>query len=69
MPEMQMILEKIGPGRAEKDFVLYACRGEGRGCSRNKYRSRKVHCEDCVGPLDEKKTLGEIYDGLKRGDA
>lgn len=50
-------------------FRLWACRGEGKGCARNKYRRQQKPCEDCFGPLDESLTLGEVVDRLKSGDA
>lgn len=43
-PQLVCILEKDGRG----GFDLWGCRGEGRGCTRNKYRARKTHCEDCL---------------------
>jgi hypothetical protein len=63
--ELEMILAKNGVGK----FDLWACRGEGKGCPRNKFRKRKKPCEDCVGPLPEHLTIGEVHQMLKRGDA
>jgi hypothetical protein len=51
------------------EFRLWACRGAGKGCPRNKYRRQKKPCEDCFGPLAETMTLGEVVDRLKQGDA
>ena len=65
MTELNTILAKDERG----EFRLWACRGEGKGCARNKYRSSQKPCADCVGPLDEKLTLAEVADLLKRGDA
>ncbi|WP_375782929.1 hypothetical protein ACE10Z_23735 [Bradyrhizobium sp. Pha-3] len=63
--KLDMILAKDEAG----EFRLWACRGEGKGCDRNKYRRSKSPCVDCVGPLDENLTLGEVMDQLNRGDA
>ena len=50
-------------------FRLWACRGTGKGCNRNRYRSSKSPCDDCFGPLDENMTLQQVADRLKQGDA
>jgi hypothetical protein len=63
--QLQLILAKDAGG----DYQLYACRGEGKGCARNKYRASKKPCSDCIGPLDENLTVGDVVDMLKRGDA
>jgi len=63
-PQVQFVMEKVGD-----DYVLWACRGEGRGCTRNRYRSRKTHCEDCVACRDPNETLESIIKRLARGDA
>lgn len=70
-PLLDFILHKVDPngGNAKSNFVLYACRGDGRGCDRNKYRNKGIKCDDCFGPLDDKMTIGEVYDKLKQGDA
>jgi hypothetical protein len=47
---------------------LWACRGNGRGCRRNRHR-KGVPCEDCFGPLPEKLALAEVEERLQRGDA
>jgi hypothetical protein len=54
---------------ANGDFRLWACRGEGKGCGRNKYRRQQKPCADCFGPLDENMTLGQVVERLKAGDA
>jgi hypothetical protein len=64
MADLQFILDKT-----TGDFKLWACRGEGKGCDRNKYRKQKVHCEDCYGPCPEDITLAELKAILDRGDA
>jgi hypothetical protein len=63
--ELHTILAKDETGQ----FQLWACRGAGKGCARNKYRRQQKPCADCFGPLDETMTLGEVVDLLKRGDA
>jgi hypothetical protein len=62
---LQTILAKDAAG----NFRLWACRGEGKGCKRNKHREKAKPCDDCFGPLDENMTLGEVVERLKRGDA
>jgi hypothetical protein len=47
---------------------LYGCRGEGKGCARNRYRSRKAPCNDCLLAI-ETETLAEFQARLNRGDA
>lgn len=64
-PELSMILKRDDGGT----FRLWACRGQGKGCSRNRYRAQKTPCEDCVGPLDKELTLGEVQELLAKGDA
>jgi hypothetical protein len=64
-PELKTILAKDAAG----NFRLWACRGEGKGCARNQFRERQKPCDDCMGPLDENLTLGEVMDKLKQGDA
>lgn len=63
-PKLEFILVKNAVGK----FELWACRGEGKGCARNKWRSQKKQCEDCV-LADEKETLAELDARLRRGDA
>ncbi len=62
--QLKMILARDATGA----FRLRACRGEGKGCKRNRYR-KSVPCVDCVGPLPETMTLGEVHEKLMRGDA
>lgn len=68
-PNLQFIMEKLGAGNGPGAFAFWACRGEGRGCARNKYRSRKKHCDDCVPAHDPNETLGALQERLKRGDS
>ena len=63
--KLDLILHKDAQGK----FGLWACRGEGKGCNRNKYRNTKAPCTDCVGPLPEDMTLGEVQEKLRKGDA
>lgn len=63
--EICMILHKDVDGK----FKLWACRGEGKGCARNKYRTVKAPCVDCKGPLDDNLTLEQFQQMLARGDA
>jgi hypothetical protein len=63
-PDIEMILAKDSGGT----FRLYACRGAGRGCPRNEYRTAKKPCEDCVLAI-ESETLGELQERLAKGDA
>ena len=67
-PQMQFILERVKPGNADDCFALWACRGEGKGCNRNRYRSQKIHCDDCVA-TDPSETLGDLQDRMARGNA
>jgi hypothetical protein len=63
--ELNAILAKDSEG----EFRLWACRGVGKGCARNKDRRQKAPCSDCFGPLEETMTLGEVAARLKQGDA
>jgi hypothetical protein len=49
----------------EHQLRLWACRGNGRGCKRNRHR-KGVLCEDCFGPLPEHLTLAEVEERLQR---
>ena len=69
MADLHFTLEKIGPGRGPENYMLFACRGEGRGCPRNKYRQRKKHCDDCLPAADEHETVGQFKARLERGNA
>jgi hypothetical protein len=44
---------------AANDLQMWACRGVGRGCERNKYSWAKP-CDDCFGPLPRQMTLEEV---------
>lgn len=59
--KLELILHKNPTGKME----LWACRGEGKGCPRNKYRKSKTLCDDCMGPLPEHWTVGEAVEKLK----
>lgn len=50
-------------------WEMWACRGAGKGCKRNKTRKNLKPCEDCFGPLPEDMTLEEVTERLSRGDA
>lgn len=63
--QIKMILARDFSGA----WALWACRGEGKGCPRNRYRKRAAPCADCVGPLPYYWTLGQVADHLARGDA
>jgi hypothetical protein len=63
--ELKTILAKDAVGK----LGLWACRGAGKGCARNKYRRQHAPCDDCLGPLDETMTLGQVSDRLKQGDS
>lgn len=66
--KLQMILEKVHEGDSPSCFQLWVCQGEGRGCKRNKFRSAKKHCDDCVLARDEE-TLGDLVERVQRGNA
>lgn len=65
MTELQTILAKDVDGK----FALWACRGTGKGCTRNKYRSSLKPCDDCFGPLPEDMTLEQVAQKLQKGEA
>lgn len=67
-PDLTFIMERVGTGNTAADFVLFGCRGESKGCSRNKYRNSKVHCADCI-EADPNETLEQFKTRLERGDA
>lgn len=69
MADINFILHRLREGKTADCFRLYACRGEGRGCPRNKYRTQKKPCDDCVPALDENETLENFKKRLERGDA
>jgi hypothetical protein len=64
-PQIDMILHRDGTGK----FQLWACRGAGKGCDRNRYRKSKAPCPDCYGPLPPEMTIGEVHDRISKGDA
>lgn len=63
--KLDLILARKPDGK----LALWACRGAGKGCARNRFRSRRAPCDDCFGPLPETLTLGEVQQRLARGDA
>lgn len=67
-PPLLVIMEKVGAGRSPENFKLWVCRGEGRGCKRNRYRTTKKHCEDCYEPA-ETDTIEQVMQKMKRGNA
>lgn len=64
-PNLQMIMHRDTDG----ELKLWACRGEGKGCSRNRFRQNKKPCADCVPAHDKTETIGQLTDRLARGDA
>jgi hypothetical protein len=62
--DLQFVMERNDRGELE----MWVCRGSGKGCSRNRYRSSKKHCEDCFRCSDEE-TLGQVRARLNRGDS
>jgi hypothetical protein len=48
---------------------MWACRGEGKGCARNRFRASKAPCQDCMGPLDESLRIDQVQALLAKGDA
>lgn len=66
MTDLQTILCR---DPADGKLKLWACRGTGKGCGRNRYRTSKKPCADCFGPLPENWTLKQVTDKLKQGDA
>lgn len=69
MADVQFIMERVAPGSAPECFKMWACRGAGRGCTRNTHRAKKAHCADCVGADDPNETLEQLMARMKRGDA
>lgn len=63
--ELLLILNIEGDG----SLALYACRGAGKGCPRNRFRKSKSKCEDCVGPLPTDMTLEQVQRRLASGEA
>jgi hypothetical protein len=64
MSDLQFIME-----RTAGKLVLWACRGAGRGCPRNRFRTRKRHCDDCVACDNPNETVEQVQERLRRGDA
>jgi hypothetical protein len=69
MPETPAKLSLIMQRDHTGELRLWACRGEGKGCGRNKFRKQSVHCDDCLGPLPPDMTLEEVHQRLARTDA
>lgn len=69
MSDLEFIMERVAHDGLATDFALFACRGAGRGCPRNKFRSRKVHCDDCLKADNPNETLVDFKARLERGDA
>lgn len=67
-PNLKMILERVAEGSTRSCFKLWACRGEGRGCARNKFRRRTTRCDDCVETHNEE-TIAALMARMERGDA
>lgn len=59
--KLNLILEKDNSGNP----VLYGCRGAGKGCSRNKFRKKTTHCDDCL-LADPEETLEEFEKRLNQ---
>lgn len=68
VPKLEFIMERTGPGSGPENFALWACRGAGKGCTRNVHRNSKKHCEDCVLAGDASETLEQLQKRLLRGD-
>ena len=71
-PKLNLILERIRPGKRPDCFRLWACRGEAKGCSLQQQKSKRGkgrHCPDCVACDDDLETLGHLVDRLNRGEA
>lgn len=66
---LQLIMEHVRLPSGSTCLRVWGCRGEGKGCSRNQYRQRTAHCEDCVEATDDHETLGEFCHRLQHGDS
>lgn len=69
---LNLIMERIRPGKRPECFRLWACRGEHKGCTREQMRSKRGagrHCADCVPADDMQETLEHLVDRLNRGEA
>ena len=65
MSYLSLILDRDRAGTLQ----LWACRGVGKGCRRNTFRTTKARCDDCYGPLPNEMTLEQVQAQLERGDA
>jgi hypothetical protein len=61
-PQVNLILARNALGQ----FALWACGGAGMGCNRNRYRQQKAPCNDCLGPLAEDLTIGEVEEHIRK---
>lgn len=66
MSELQMILWR---DPKDQQLKLWACRGERKGCGRNKYRTSQRPCDECVPAHNKFETLGQLKARIERGDA
>jgi hypothetical protein len=62
-PKLNLILARDADGKLK----LWACRGEGKGCNRNRYRKSLKPCDDCMPTRDEE-TMADLVERLARGD-
>lgn len=62
---LTFIMEK--EANSPQGFVLWGCRGEGKGCKRNSYRNVKKHCENCI-LADESETIEQFQERLQKGE-
>lgn len=70
--KLNLILERIRPGKRPECFRLWACRGARKGCTLQQQRSKRgkgKRCSECVPCDDEQETLGHLVDRLNRGEA
>lgn len=65
MPDLDFIMVRA----RDDSFQLFACRGAGKGCTRNRFRSTKAPCEDCLPADDPAETVMSFKARLSRGDA
>lgn len=63
--KLEMILHRDVDGKLK----LWACRGVGKGCARNQFRTKKKPCDDCVPAHDDNETLEQLQARISRGDA
>lgn len=62
--KVDFIMEKTPGG----ELQLWGCRGEGKGCKRNKFRSARKHCQDCVLADNPEETLADFEKRLRLGN-